>query len=90
MTLCEESRLPPSFRGCKSSSKDMMKMLVDKVNMNSKLILSRTITIVTVIVDHDLLELCNGIDVESPLAHIVVSNLKGQIMYFCRGGGWSY
>jgi vacuolar protein sorting-associated protein 13A/C len=87
MTLCEESRLPPSFRGCKFGLKDTMKMLVD---MNSKLILSRTITTVTVIVDHDLLELCNGIDVESPLARIAVSNLKGQIMYFCRGGGWSY
>ncbi|XP_059444630.1 uncharacterized protein LOC132176414 [Corylus avellana] len=75
MNLCEEPRLPPSFRGCKSGSKDTMKMLVDKVNMNSQMLLSRTVTIVAVIVDHALLELCNGIEEESPLARIAVEGL---------------
>lgn len=74
MNLCEEPRLPPSFRGSKSGSKETIKMLVDKVNMNSQMLLSRTVTIVVVIVDHALLELCNGIQEESPLARIAVSN----------------
>lgn len=73
MNLCEETRLPPSFRGRKSGSKDTMRMLVDKVNMSSQMLLSRTVTIVVVVVNHALLELCNGIQ-ESPLAHIGVSN----------------
>ncbi|XP_062178337.1 uncharacterized protein LOC133883124 isoform X2 [Alnus glutinosa] len=75
MNLCEVPRLPPSFRGSKSGSKDTMKMLVDKVNMNSQMLLSHTVTIVAVIVDHALLELCNGIQEESPLARIALEGL---------------
>jgi vacuolar protein sorting-associated protein 13A/C len=83
MNLCEEPRLPPSFRGCKSGSKDTMKMLVDKVNVNSQMLLSRTVTIVAVTVDHALLELCNGIEEESPLARIAVSNYIDMHIYIC-------
>ncbi|KAF3970469.1 hypothetical protein CMV_005848 [Castanea mollissima] len=75
MNLCEEPRLPPSFRGSKSGSKDAMKVLVDKVNMNSQMLLSRTVTIVGVVVDHALLELCNGIQESSPLAQIALEGL---------------
>lgn len=71
--LCEESKLPPSFRGGKSDSKDTMRLLVDKVNMNSQILLSRTVSIVAVVVDHALLELYNGIHAESPFAQIAVS-----------------
>ncbi|PON64877.1 Phosphatidylinositol-4, 5-bisphosphate phosphodiesterase gamma [Parasponia andersonii] len=75
MNLCEEPRLPPSFRGGKSGSKDTMRLLVDKVNMNSQNLLSRTVTISTVVVDHALLELYNGIHDESRLAHIALEGL---------------
>lgn len=73
MNLCEEPKLPPTFRGGKSGTKDTMKLLVDKVNMNSQILLSRTVTIVAVVVDHALLELYNGIHAESPFAQIAVS-----------------
>lgn len=73
MNLFEEPRLPPSFRGGKPGSKDTMRLFVDKVNMNSQILLSRTVTISTVVVDHALLELYNGVHDESPLAHIAVS-----------------
>lgn len=73
MNLSEEPKLPPSFRGGNSASKNTIRLLVDKVNMNSQLLLSHTVTIMAVFVDHALLELCNGTDEASPLAHIVVS-----------------
>lgn len=75
MNLCEEPMLPPSFRGSKSGSKDTIRMLVDKVNANSQMLLSRTVTIVAVVVDHALLELCNGVHEESPLACIALEGL---------------
>ncbi|KAK7291737.1 hypothetical protein RIF29_07114 [Crotalaria pallida] len=75
MNLAEEPRLPASFRGGKSGSKDTIRLLVDKVNMNSQLLLSQTVTIITVVVNHALLELCNGPDGESPLAHIALEGL---------------
>lgn len=71
--LNEAPMLPPSFRGSKSGSKDSMKQLVDKVNMNGQMLLSRTVTIIAVEVNCALLELCNGIVEESPLAQIAVS-----------------
>ncbi|KAG2726780.1 hypothetical protein I3760_01G128300 [Carya illinoinensis] len=74
MNLCEEPRLPPSFRGRKSGSKDTMRMLADKVNISSQMLLSHTVTTVAVVVDHALLELCNGIQ-ESPLAQIALEGL---------------
>ncbi|KAL5541456.1 hypothetical protein UlMin_009166 [Ulmus minor] len=75
MNLNEEPRLPPSFRGGKSGSKDTMRLLVDKVNINSQILLSHTVTIFSVVVDGALLELFNGVHEESPLAHIALEGL---------------
>lgn len=75
MNLYEEPRLPPSFRGSKSNSKDTMRQLVDKVNLNSQMILSRTVTIMAVEVNYALLELRNGVHEDSPLAHISLEGL---------------
>ncbi|MCH95778.1 calcium-dependent lipid-binding family protein, partial [Trifolium medium] len=75
MNLSEQPRLPASFRGGKSGSKDTMKLLVDKVNLNSQILLSQTVTIIAVVVNNALLELCNGTDGESPLAHIALEGL---------------
>lgn len=75
MNLSESPKLPPSFRGGKSGSKETIRLLADKVNLNSQSILSRTVTIMAVEVNYALLELCNGIQEESPLAHIIVSTL---------------
>lgn len=73
MNLNEAPNLPPSFRGSKCDSKDTMRLLVDKVNLNSQTLLSQTVTIIAVEVNYALLELCNGIIEESPLAHVAVS-----------------
>ncbi|GAB2216278.1 hypothetical protein Droror1_Dr00024048 [Drosera rotundifolia] len=71
----EEPRLPPSFRAGKSGSADTMKLLVDKVNINSQNFLSRTVTIVAVEVNHALLELCTDVHEISALAHISLEGL---------------
>ena len=84
MNLSEQPRLPPSFRGSKSSSKDTMRLLADKVNVNSHILLSRTVTIIAVQVDHALLELCNGIQEDSPLAHVAVSILFLTEILMCK------
>ncbi|EPS74076.1 hypothetical protein M569_00677, partial [Genlisea aurea] len=73
--LCESPNVPPSFRSSQTFAKDTIRLLADKVNMNSQIIFSRTVTIVTVEVDYALLELCNGADKESPLANIVIEGL---------------
>ncbi|KAK7348007.1 hypothetical protein VNO80_22555 [Phaseolus coccineus] len=75
MNLSEEPRLPASFRGGKSGSRDTIRLLVDKVNLNSQLLLSRTVTIIAVTVNHALLELGNGTGGEFPLAHIAMEGL---------------
>ncbi|KAI8561923.1 hypothetical protein RHMOL_Rhmol04G0379800 [Rhododendron molle] len=75
MNLSEQPRLPPSFRAMKSGKKDTMRLLPDKVNMNSQMLLSHTVTIIAVEVDHALLELCNGILEDSPLAHVAIHGL---------------
>ncbi|PPS16895.1 hypothetical protein GOBAR_AA03703 [Gossypium barbadense] len=75
MNLNEAPSLPPSFRGSKSGSKDTMRLLVDKVNLNSQMLLSRSVTILAVEVNYALLELCNGIHEESPLARIALEGL---------------
>ncbi|XP_044499300.1 uncharacterized protein LOC123220770 isoform X3 [Mangifera indica] len=75
MNLNEAPNLPPSFRGSKSDSSDTMRLLVDKVNLNSQMLLSHSITIMAVEVDYALLELCTGIIEESPLAHVVLEGL---------------
>lgn len=73
MNLSEQPNLPPSFRNSNSSAKDTIKLLADKVNMNSQVLLSRTVTIMDVELDYALIELCYGADKESPLAHVIVS-----------------
>ncbi|KAM7259519.1 hypothetical protein ACFE04_015260 [Oxalis oulophora] len=75
MNLSETPRLPANFRGSKSASKDTMRLLVDKVNTNSQLLLSRTVTIVAVEVNCALFELCTGVIEESPLARISLEGL---------------
>lgn len=74
MNLSEQPRLPASFRGGQSGSRDTIRLLVDKVNLNSQLLLSRTVTIIAVSINHALLELGNGTGGEFPLAHIAVSS----------------
>ncbi|CAA0829437.1 calcium-dependent lipid-binding family protein, partial [Striga hermonthica] len=75
MNLCEEPSLPPSFRSSNSSAKDTIKLLVDKVNMNSQVLLSRTVTIIAVEVGYASLELCYGTDKESLLANVILEGL---------------
>ncbi|KAJ0034329.1 hypothetical protein Pint_24264 [Pistacia integerrima] len=75
MNLNEAPNLPPSFRGSKSDSNDTMRLLVDKVNLNSQMLLSHSVTIIAVEVDYALLELCTGIIEESPLAHVALEGL---------------
>lgn len=75
MNLCEVPRLPPSFRGSNSGSKDTMRLLVDKVNMNSYMLLSRSVTIIAVEVGYALLELYHGVHEASPLARIALEGL---------------
>ncbi|XP_059643008.1 uncharacterized protein LOC132284858 [Cornus florida] len=75
MNLSEQPTIPPSFRGSKSGSKETMRLLADKVNMNSQIFLSRTVTIMAVEVNQALVELCHGIHEESPLAHIALEGL---------------
>ncbi|XP_065863891.1 uncharacterized protein [Euphorbia lathyris] len=74
MNLCEEPRLPPSFHGSKDGPIDTMRMLADKVNMNSQILLSQTVNIMAVDISYALLELCNGVH-ESPLAHLALEGL---------------
>ncbi|XP_028051145.1 uncharacterized protein LOC114255802 isoform X2 [Camellia sinensis] len=75
MNLSEQPKLPPSFRGSKSGSKETMRLLADKVNINSQILLSHTVTIIAVEVDHALLELCSGVHEDSPLAHVALEGL---------------
>ncbi|XP_042516642.1 uncharacterized protein LOC122090931 isoform X2 [Macadamia integrifolia] len=75
MNINEEPKLPPSFRRNISDPNDTIRMLADKVNINSQIFLSRTVTIIAVEVNSALLELCCGIDEESPLAHVAVEGL---------------
>ncbi|KAJ4956285.1 hypothetical protein NE237_013068 [Protea cynaroides] len=73
--IYEEPKLPPSFRSIVSDPNDTIRMLADKVNINSQIFLSRTVTIVAVEVNSALLELCNGVDEKSPLARIALEGL---------------
>lgn len=72
MNLLEEPSLPPSFRSTNTQLNDSMRLLADKVNLQSQMLLSRTVSVMVVEVTYALLELCNGIDEESPLAHLAV------------------
>lgn len=73
MNFSENPTLPPSFRSSTSASKDTIKMLADKVNVNSQILLSRTVTIMAVEVGYALLELWNDTHGGSCLAHVAVS-----------------
>ncbi|KAJ0228735.1 Vacuolar protein sorting-associated protein 13 [Hirschfeldia incana] len=75
MNLFEEPKLPPDFRGNSSGPKDQMRLLVDKVNLNSQTIMSRTVTILAVDINYVLLELRNSVSEESPLAHVELEGL---------------
>ncbi|KAG5388182.1 hypothetical protein IGI04_029723 [Brassica rapa subsp. trilocularis] len=75
MNLFEEPKLPPDFRGNSSGPKDQMRLLVDKVNLNSQTIMSRTVTILAVDINYALLELRNSVSEESPLAHVELEGL---------------
>ncbi|XP_010500318.2 PREDICTED: uncharacterized protein LOC104777719 [Camelina sativa] len=72
MNLFEEPRLPPDFRGSSSGPKAKMRLLADKVNLNSQMIMSRTVTILAVDINYALLELRNSVNEESPLAHVAL------------------
>lgn len=74
MNFSESPTLPPSFRNSTSASKDTIKMLADKVNVNSQILLSRTVTIMAVEVGYALLELWNDAHDGSCLAHVAVSH----------------
>lgn len=71
--LSEEPNIPPNFRDTNSGSTDTIRILADKVNMTSQVFLSRSVNIMAVQLDYALLELCNGIQEDSPLANITVS-----------------
>lgn len=73
MNLNEQPKLPPSFRGDRSASIDTIRILADRLNMNGQVLLSRTVSIVSVQVDHALLELHHGVLEEFPLGHVSVS-----------------
>ncbi|KAK4730781.1 hypothetical protein R3W88_023769 [Solanum pinnatisectum] len=75
MNFSESPTLPPSFRNSTSASKDTIKMLADKVNVNSQILLSRTVTIMAVEVGYALLELWNDAHDGSCLAHVALEDL---------------
>lgn len=72
MNLLEQPRLPQSFRS-NTGTRESMRMLADKVNPYGQMLLTRTVAVIAVEVHYALLELCNGLDEESPLAQISVS-----------------
>ncbi|XP_015689233.1 uncharacterized protein LOC102707936 [Oryza brachyantha] len=73
--LSEAPNLPPSFRDNVNRTKDSIRLLADKVNLNNHLLLSRTVVVMTVDVQYALFELRNGPDAESPLAELAVEGL---------------
>ncbi|CAN4121397.1 unnamed protein product [Withania somnifera] len=75
MNFSENPTLPPSFRNSASTSKDTIKLLADKVNVNSQILLSRTVTIMAVEVGYALLELWNDAHEGSCLAHVALEDL---------------
>ncbi|KAJ3675683.1 hypothetical protein LUZ60_004725 [Juncus effusus] len=75
MNLCEIPNIPPSFRENPTGTKESIKILADKVNHNSQLLLSKTVFVIGVDVQYALLELYNGPDAESPLAQIALEGI---------------
>ena len=84
MNISEEPRIPPSFRCNTSQTIESIRMLAVKVNQHSQNFLSHTVFVAAVEVNYALLELCNRIDEESPLAHIVVSVSTLHLHLFCH------
>lgn len=76
MNLSEPPTLPPSFRGGGSGTKESMRLLADKVNPYGQMLLASTVIVIAVEVHYALLELCTGLDEESPLAQISVSTAR--------------
>ncbi|MQL90982.1 hypothetical protein Taro_023594, partial [Colocasia esculenta] len=72
MNISEEPKLPPSFR---DAPKDPMRILADKVQINSQILLSRTVAVVVLEIQNALLDLHNCLDEESPLAHVALEGL---------------
>lgn len=75
MNLSEQPKLPPSFRHNETGTKESMRMLADKVNPYGQMLLSRTVVVIGVELQYALLELCNGLEEESPLAQISLEGL---------------
>ncbi|KAL6841988.1 hypothetical protein ACP4OV_028188 [Aristida adscensionis] len=73
--LSETPNLPPSFRENVVRTKESIRLLADKVNLNNPSLLSRTVVVMTVDVQYALLELRNGPDAESPLAELALEGL---------------
>jgi hypothetical protein len=86
--LSETPNLPPSFRENVNRTKESIRLLADKVNLNNNLLLSRTVIIMTVNVQYALLELHNGSDAESPLAELAVSISYKLCNLFCLGNDY--
>lgn len=84
MNISEEPRLPPSFRSNTSQTIESIRMLADKVNLQSQIFLSHTVFVMAVEINYALLELCNRIDEESPLAYIVVSISILHLHLYCH------
>ncbi|CAL9040995.1 unnamed protein product [Musa banksii] len=75
MNISEVPKLPPSFRDNLTGMKESIRMIADKVNLNSQILLSRTVIILAVEVHDALLELRNDHEEESPLARIALEGL---------------
>nr|XP_043635621.1 uncharacterized protein LOC122606820 [Erigeron canadensis] len=75
MNMTEEPTLPPNFRDTNAGSTDTIRLLADKVNMTSQVFLSRTVNIMAIQLDYALLELCNGIQEDLPLANITLEGM---------------
>ncbi|XP_062219043.1 uncharacterized protein LOC133918926 [Phragmites australis] len=73
--LSETPNLPPTFRENVNRTKESIRLLADKVNLNNHSLLSRTVVVMTVDVQYALLELRNGPDAESPLAELALEGL---------------
>ncbi|KAL6634351.1 hypothetical protein ACP70R_027022 [Stipagrostis hirtigluma subsp. patula] len=73
--LSETPNLPPSFRENVVRTKESIRLLADKVNLNNHSLLSRTVVVMTVDVQYALLELRNGPDADSPLAELALEGL---------------
>ena len=68
--ISEEPRLPPSFR---TFPLDSVRILAEKVQQSRQILSSHTVAMFSIEIHTALLDLYNGFDMESQLAHIAVS-----------------